>query len=440
MAPPKKKIDPLIDTIENTLNFGQFVSYNYTHDFIHELEEVQQNIDDLIELDPHRAVKLYEIFLHGCTEKINEMDDSGGNMGMFFSHLFCSWVIARQNANLPAKETLELINKWQESDEYGLCYDIEKELIDVFNRETLNLFKNNLISDIEEYLKLHNKNPTDRILNDKIKLVKYIYAAKKNLKAYIEFSQKFGVTLKDCEEIAKIYQKNKKYNDALDWVEKGLKFPNNTRDYSFSKYDLTNLKKELLKQLGNKSEALNMAWSDFKKHPNKYAYLDLMKYVPVKDKNEWKIKAIDHIKDGPLEAVFEICMITKEYPVLVDQVMKCKHQTLENLSHYKTEEAANILSKKYPEAAAKIYRALGMRIVESKKSKYYHASWDHFEKAKGLYIKTGQEEEWKKLADNILREHSRKSGFISGFMEVVDGNKKKKLSLADRAKQRWKKQ
>ena len=87
----KTKSDPLIDTIERKLNLGQYISYKYAHDFIHDLEEAKQNIDDLIKEEPERAVRLYEVFLHGCTEKIEEMDDSGGNMGMFFEDLFCSW-------------------------------------------------------------------------------------------------------------------------------------------------------------------------------------------------------------------------------------------------------------------------------------------------------------------------------------------------------------
>lgn len=44
---------------------------------------------------------------------------------------------------------------------------------------------------------------------------------------------------------------------------------------------------------------------------------------------------------------------------------------LEGLSHYTTEPAAKRLAKLDPAVAAKLFRALGMRILNARKSKYY---------------------------------------------------------------------
>lgn len=434
----KKKSDSLIDTIERTLNLGQYISYKYAWDFIHDLENLKQNIDDLLKEDPERAVRLYEILLHGCTEKIEEMDDSGGDMGMFFEDLFCSWVIARQESKCTPEETLKLIDKWKENDNYGLCYDLEKSLVKVFNKKTLEVFEKLTMSEIDEALASADNGTTYSYnLRHKIEVLKLVFIQKADFKSYIEFAQKIGVTPKDCEEIAKIFQKKKKYSEAVKWVEQGLKLNSKKEHSSSSSYALADMKKELLNKLGNKDEALNMAWDDFKKNPSDFSYRDLMKYVLTKDKKEWHRKAIDLIKDGPLESAIEICVETKEYDILADKILKCKQKSLEDLSHYQTEKAAKVLIKKYPEAAVKVYRALGVRIVNSKKSKYYDVAYEHFEKTKELYQKIGQEKEWEKLAKNILIEHSRKSSFIAGFNDVVSNAKKTKLSFAERASQRW---
>ncbi len=434
----KKKSDPLVNTVESALNLGQYISYKYAYDFIHELEDAKECIDDLVKEDPERAVYLYEVFLHGCTEKIEEMDDSGGNMGMFFEDLFCSWVIARQNSKCSPGETLELINKWQEHDDYGLCHGVEKSLVEIFDKNTLNHFEKMTLLEVDEALSSVSKDSTYSYgIKSKIELVKLICTQKDDFKSYIEFAQKIGINPKDCEEIAKIFLKKKKYSEAMEWVEKGLKLSSKKEHYSFSKYELVDLKKELLSKLGNKGEALNLAWQDFKKHPCDFSYRDLMKYVSAKDGRSWHEKVINLIKKGPIESVFEICVETKEYDVLVDRILKCKHKTLEDLSHYNTEEAAKVLTKKYPEAAVKVYRALGIRIVNSKKSKYYHVALEHFEKTKDLYRKIGQENEWNKLVESIISEHSRKSSFIGGFKDVVSDAKKKKLSFAERASKRW---
>ncbi|HDH04573.1 MAG TPA: hypothetical protein ENH01_02515 [Nitrospirae bacterium] len=50
------------------------------------------------------AVGIYELFIAGRYEKIEEVDDSIGSMGMFFEELFCSWISARQKPGLTRKK------------------------------------------------------------------------------------------------------------------------------------------------------------------------------------------------------------------------------------------------------------------------------------------------------------------------------------------------
>jgi len=40
-----------------------------------------------------------------CYEKVEELDDSGGNFGMFVVTLYCGWIKARQAARADADET-----------------------------------------------------------------------------------------------------------------------------------------------------------------------------------------------------------------------------------------------------------------------------------------------------------------------------------------------
>ena len=61
---------------------------------------------------------------------------------------------------------------------------------------------------------------------------------------------------------------------------------------------------------------------------------------------------------------------------------------MEALSHYDTEPAAKALASKDPLAAAKVYRALGLRILSAGKSRYYGAALDHFKKARNLYCRS----------------------------------------------------
>ena len=103
---------------------------------------MKHKIDALVkDGQAERAVSLYEIFLSGCYEKADEIDDSGGNLGMFFEDLFCAWINARQKAKYDPAETVQNILKWMDNDDYGFCYEIERDMVKVLNKKSVKLFE-----------------------------------------------------------------------------------------------------------------------------------------------------------------------------------------------------------------------------------------------------------------------------------------------------------
>jgi len=121
----------------------------------------------------------------------------------------------------------------------------------------------------------------------------------------------------------------------------------------------------------------------------------------------------------------------------VERLRAASHQELESLGHYTTEPAAKKLVRSHPDIAAKVHRALGMRILNAKKSKYYDAALSHFEQAKRCYRKAGLNSAWDALVDEIRQTHRRKSAFLPGFEQLVQGKKPNaKPSFLDRTKRR----
>ncbi len=101
-----------------------------------------------------------------------------------------------------------------------------------------------------------------------------------------------------------------------------------------------------------------------------------------------------------------------------------------------TEPAAERLAKTHPDVAAKIFRALGMRILKAKN--YYYAALSSFEKAQGCYRKAGLAVQWEALVAEIRREHHRKTGFMPGFERLVAGQgPRREPSFLQRARRRW---
>lgn len=132
----RKSRDPLALVVEGALLPGQFIRYDRAFEFVRGLEKVKSQIDVLLgHREAERAVGLYEVFLAGCYEKAGEIDDSGGNLGMFFENLFRAWVKAWHTSRTPCERNSVAHLNWKRNDRWGLCYDIEKEVTGVLVRK-----------------------------------------------------------------------------------------------------------------------------------------------------------------------------------------------------------------------------------------------------------------------------------------------------------------
>lgn len=187
----KKSKDPLIQEIQHSLNFGDFISYGRAWDFINDLERVKEEIDKLEKSDASRAASLYEVFLAGSYEKAEEIDDSGGDLGMFFEDLFCSWIKARQDSGINPTEIVADILKWIDHDDYGFCYEIENKVARILKKEGFKLFKEHFVKQFEEaYKPFESKKPKyifdyPREIWDNANVLKSIFIEKKDVKSYI---------------------------------------------------------------------------------------------------------------------------------------------------------------------------------------------------------------------------------------------------------------
>ncbi len=271
-------------------------------------------------------------------------------------------------------------------------------------------------------------------------VLRTVYAEQGDAENYLAIAQEMGLTPLDCEAIARISQKRQKSEEALAWVERGLRLESDKDWVRGSSHELADMKRELLRQLGRGADALDSAWKDFQECPSEHSYKMLMRYVPRAEKAEWHGKALETAKGtGPSEAI-ELYVATKEWEKLSALVRGARPEALAGVSHYRIEPAAKNLERRDPAAAAKLFSALGLRILDSKsskKSQYYDAALGHFAKARKLFLAAGREGEWRSLVDKIRTEHRRKMGFMSDFEAIVSqGSIPRTPSLMEKARER----
>jgi hypothetical protein len=436
------KADPVEQEIEAALQPGCFIKYGAGWSFVEGLDGVEDKIAKLVRSAPARAVALYATFLAGCYEKAEELDDSSVNFGMFIDGLFRGWVKARQAAGADPDETARRLVGWMDDDEYGFCYQIERDLVKVLDKRGLAAFERCIRERFDGVATVAPR-PGGRqrdpayLRRRAAEILRAILAEQRNVEGYVALCEATELTPADCLAVAKMLQARRKPADALAWVERGLALEKK-HPSSFADHDLGKLKRDLLLKLGRGDAALDAAWADFKAHPSKYSYADLMRYVPKTERAAWHKKAMDAAASTDLHSLIELWLETREIDRLIERLRKARDKELEGISHYAAEPVAKKLAKAHPDVAAKVYRALGMRILKAKKSKYYDAALSNFEDARRCYVRAGLGPKWESLVREVRAEHHRKTGFMSGFEELVaGGGPSAKPTFLERAKARW---
>jgi len=424
--------DPLEAAIETALRPGQFIDYRTEWDFVSELGEIGTQIDQLASTEPERAVRLHESFLAGCYEKADEIDDSNGSFGQLVDTLYIGWLKARQAAGADPDETATRLLDRMENDPYSFTYQIEREAVKVLHKKGLAAFERAVKTRFEA------ADGTEQARRGWSEILRAIYAHQRNVRAYVALCEQTALSSRDCLTLAAMQKARRKPEDALTWVERGLLVAKEQPYESMAGHDLAKLKRELLAKLGRNSEALEAAWAEFQESPDRYSYQELMRFVPKAERPIWHTKAIDAAERGKLGSLIELLMETKETERLIRCLQVASDSALEGLSHYVTEPAAKRLAKTQPEVAAKVFRALGMRILNAKKSKYYDVALAHFEDAKSCFERARMGQQWDAVVAEVRQAHHRKTGFMPSFERFVAGQGlRQEPSFLERARNRW---
>ncbi|MBI5526553.1 MAG: hypothetical protein HY897_09470 [Deltaproteobacteria bacterium] len=392
-----------------------------------------------------RAVGLYELFIAGCYEKADAVHDEC-EFAMFVEDLFESWIKAREAAGTDPAETIKLLLGWVEKDQYGFASDLEKEAVAVFSRTGLAVYEATIRGLYEterskaQAIAVAGKGADHQPyrLRQYGDVLKAIALRRGNINDYLKIAEEMGITPPDCEEIARLFKRRQRPEDALVWADRGIEMVKKLSRYDSVGYDLADFKRELLVKVGRSGDALQSVWAEFEEHPSAFTYRDLMKFAPKVEKQVWHEKAVALALQGPLDDAIELLVTAKEWERLAARVKAAKDVELEDISHFVLEPAAKGLAKDQPVLSGRLYQAQGMRTLVSKKSKYYNAALNNFRRAKECFVGAGQENLWQMIVDKVRTEHRLKSSFMPDFERLVAGKKPESdKSFLDRARQRW---
>lgn len=444
---PAAPADALERDLERILLPGVFIGWRDTSSFVSDLAAIEARIADLSRADPERAVSLYESFLAGCYEKAEELDDSGGDFAGFVQALFAGWTRARRAAGADPAQTASRLLSWMDDDPIGFCYRMEAGIVGALDGTGLAAFE---AAVRQRYVRCAKPgllgSDGDRTEHPRRRwgdVLRAICLERKDVAGYIALAEEAGPGSRDCHTIAGMLAGRRRHQEALDWVERGLTLERSPHG-SMAGVELVELKRNLLKRLGRGDEALASAWADYLEHPGTHTYRDLMEFVPEAERVAWHEKALDAATRGAaartakLDSLAELLLEAGEFRRLAELVRQSTDATLEAMWYVTVEAAASALEEPYPDLAARLWRALGMAIVNTRKSRLYDSALFHFERAMRCYQKAGQGSEWETTVQGIRDQHRRKTGFMPGFEALVAGRgPSDRPSFLERARARW---
>ena len=118
-------------------------------------------------------------------------------------------------------------------------------------------------------------------------------------------AEQTGVKPEDGLAVAKLIA-TQKPDEALAWAERGRALDRERQFRSTAGYDLEKFRRELLARLGRQHEALEAAWAEYRQHPSKFTYDDLMKCVSETERREWHDRALNAAEGADLHSPLEL--------------------------------------------------------------------------------------------------------------------------------------
>ncbi len=430
----------MAQAVEDALAPGWFVEDRACFSFVGDVEDVEATIAGIVPAEPGRAEWLYESFIAGCYAKGDEVDDSSGSFGMFVATLFCGWVKARQAGAADPEDTAAQLLAWMDDDPFSFWHGLEKDLAEVLDEAGLAALARQVRARLDapdgpqpsrrDYARLRYR-----------EILGALYAGQQDVGAYISLAGERGFTAQDCRVVVGMLIARGDWEESLSWADRGIEIDAATPHGSFAGHELADLRRELLQKTGRADEALESAWTQFRKSPSTYSYDELMKFVPGQDRRAWHQKAIDEAIQAadhfPAPAM-GLLVQANETGHLAGLVDSQTDGDLQRMSHFALEPAAESLEQAHPGAAARLWCAAGLRVVNAGKSKYYPAALENLARAKRCYVAAGLDADWLQVIDEVRARHSRKTGFMRGFEEVAgDTESAPAPSFLENARARW---
>jgi hypothetical protein len=148
------------------------------------------------------------------------------------------------------KKTAKLLLSWMEDDPYGFCHNLDRQVVKVLDKKGLDVLASQIRAKFESVPSRDEQRFPEYARRKWGGALKTLLAGQRDVKAYIALCEQTEFNAQDCLAIAKIYQKRRRPEDALTWVERGLAIASSDNRRSFGDHELHQMQRSLLAGIG----------------------------------------------------------------------------------------------------------------------------------------------------------------------------------------------
>ena len=285
----------LRQAIDQATKSRRFIDYRSMRAFSRGLEDLVSELSSAIPSHPGECVELAEHFLRGIEKKLNSVDDSDGYMRPIMERLeelhHAACVASRPEAKALARRLFE----WGLHSDWETFMDAARTHADVMGREGL-----------AEYRRLAQaewaKIPPKRLgakNGDFLDTFRIRHIMEALAEASGDLEEMAAIKSRDLSspyhflEVAELYAKAGRQDEALDWAERGHK--------TFPKESDSRLRMFLAAEYRRRErfgEALELVWRDFEDSPGLSAYRALKEHAePAGQWPQWQAKAVGFLRE-----------------------------------------------------------------------------------------------------------------------------------------------
>lgn len=264
--------------IDNAIQTDYFVDYSSVYDYAQPIEEVMLSVESLIDAGhAGEAVELTEYFLVHLERTLQSIDDSSGTIGNIIHSLQEIHLNACKESKPDPEALAKRLFQMELNSDFDLFYGGAKIYADILGENGLRHYRKLAEA---AWAKVPALGPGDEKLRYEGKRSNITHIMETLAEMSGDSEDMIRILSHDLShsynylKIAEIYKKNRQFDKALEWAEKGLKaFPDRpdsrTRDFLAEEYH----------RRGLFEDEMGLMWAEFTDQPELDNYRKLKKHA-----------------------------------------------------------------------------------------------------------------------------------------------------------------